>query len=84
MTIKDEILDVAKNQAIQSEKITNIELACVDIKHCLLGNGKPGLVVRTDRLEQNEKFRSKMFWFLMTIVFGIVAKMISEAMGFGG
>lgn len=32
------------------------------------GNGKPGIQVRLDRLEQDKSNRSKVVWFLMGIV----------------
>jgi hypothetical protein len=34
----------------------------------LRGNGKPGIQVRLDRLEQDKSNRSKVVWFLMGIV----------------
>lgn len=36
--------------------------------HTLHGNGKEGLVVRVDRLEQGEARRTKLFWILVTAV----------------
>lgn len=71
MTEIDEILQA---QAVQGEKIANIEKACEDIRHCLLGNGDPGLVVRTDRLEQRDAFKTNLFWLFATAVIGLVVK----------
>lgn len=69
-----DLVDIAKNQAVQGEKIENIEAACDDIKSCLLGNGKPGLVTRTDRLEQKDVIRGKLFWIVITVVAGLLVK----------
>lgn len=69
-----DLVGIAKTQAVQGEKISNIEHACNEIKNCLLGNGKVGLVTRTDRLEQTERFRGKLFWIVATAVAGLLVK----------
>lgn len=72
----DDLTKMVKVQAVQGEKIEGIEETCKEIKHCLLGNGKPGLVVRTDRLEQREAFKNKLFWVFATAVVALVVKTI--------
>jgi hypothetical protein len=69
-----ELSDMLQEQAIQGEKIKTIETTCLDIKKCLTGNGKPGLVVRTDRLEQKDKFKTKMFWVCFVAVITMLVK----------
>jgi len=76
MSDQDRLSDMLKEQAVQGEKISGIEEACSEIKHCLLGNGKPGLVVRTDRLEQREAFKNKLFWVFATATVALVVKTI--------
>lgn len=65
-------------QAKQGEKIAIIETTCLDIKQCLQGNGKPGLVIRTDRLEQKDKFKGKLFWIIAGCLIAVVAKAVVE------
>lgn len=63
-------------QAVQGEKIERIETTCKDIKECLLGNGKPGLVLRTDRLEQKDKWKTRLSWVVLTAVIVLIVKII--------
>jgi hypothetical protein len=81
-TQKEEIAVLIAQHAVQGEKINSIEKTCSDIKTCLLGNGKPGLVVRTDRLEQRDKFQSKVFWLMFTTVSAVTIKILADTMGF--
>ncbi len=78
MTDKNEQppVDMVSEQAKQGEKIANIEKSCDEIKECLIGNGKPGLVIRTDRLEQKDKFKSKLFWVITVAVITVFIKTI--------
>ena len=76
--------EIVAEQAAQGVKINNIESTCKEIKECLLGNGKPGLVVRTDRLEQKDQVRSKMFWVLFSATGAVIVKMVADLLGFGG
>lgn len=76
--------EIVAEQAAQGVKINNIETTCKEIKECLLGNGKPGLVVRTDRLEQKDQIRAKMFWILFTATLGVVVKTVADMLGIGG
>ena len=43
------------------------------LKH-LEGNGREGLIVRVDRLEQTEKRRSRLVWTVAAAVIALVAK----------
>ncbi len=81
-TGKDDLSKVIAEQAVQGEKINNIEKSCETIRECLLGNGKPGLVVRTDRLEQRAKLQSRIFWLMFGTTFAIAAKAIAEMLGY--
>ena len=40
------------------------------------GNGKPGIQLRLDRLEQEKLFRSKAIWFLLGIGGAVLASWI--------
>lgn len=76
------ITEMIAAQATQREKIDNIEEDCKEIKDCLLGNGKIGLVVRTDRLEQTERGRSKILWTLFGLVIAVSLKILADVFSF--
>lgn len=65
---------ISATQAVQGEKIENIQSDCEEIKHCLLGNGRPGLVLRTDRLEQKDQAMKKVMWITITAVVVVFIK----------
>lgn len=67
---------IATEQARQGEQIEAIQKTCTKIEQCLLGNGKPGLVVRTDRLEQKDKFKSKWFWVIAIAITALFIKTV--------
>ncbi len=71
-----DLVRIAKTQAVQGEQIDQITKSCEKIEECLLGNGKPGLVVRTDRLEQKDVFKTKLFWVFATAVIVVLVKTI--------
>ena len=70
------LVGIATVQARQGEKIENIEADCSEIKTCLLGNGQPGLVTRTDRLEQKDALKTKLFWVVVAAVAGLVVSAV--------
>lgn len=53
--------DVCKNEFAELHK----KLDCLD--EAIRGNGKPGIQLRLDRLEQDRLSRSKIVWFLLGI-----------------
>lgn len=71
-----DLTKVIKEQGIQGQKIEGIEKTCKEIKTCLLGNGQPGLVIRADRLEQKDKFKTKLFWVTAVAVIALIVKTI--------
>ena len=71
-----ELNKIIAEQAKQGEKISSIEESCVEIKECLLG--KTGLIIRTDRLEQKDKFKAMVFWLSLGLVATVAAKVISD------
>lgn len=71
-----ELNEILAAQAAQEEQIKSIAADCTDIKHCLLGNGKPGLVIRTDRLEQKDQFKTKLFWVVTGAVVVLAVKTV--------
>lgn len=72
--MSDDLNKIIATQAVQGEQIESIQESCKEIRVCLLGNGKIGLVTRTDRLEQKEVSRSKLIWIIVTIVCGLLLK----------
>lgn len=75
------VRNLAADTAVQGEKIDRIEQGIQRIETCLKGNGKEGLVVRTDRLEQKDKTRGRIFWIALTGIIGLALKTIAEAAG---
>ncbi len=71
-----DLVKIAQTQAVQGEQIEQITQSCEKIEKCLLGNGKPGIIVRTDRLEQKDVFKTKLFWVFATAVVAILIKTI--------
>jgi len=72
-----ELNEIIAEQSAQGVKIESIEKVCDEIKTCLLGNGKPGLVLRTDRLEQRGVFQTRLFWIFATAVIALAVKDLS-------
>jgi len=72
----EQIQRIIAEQAVQGEKIQSIQDSCKEIKYCLLGNGKPGLIVRTDRLEQKDATKTKLFWVVVAAVTALAVKTI--------
>ena len=59
MTCKEQYEDVCKGEFAELHtKLDTIDVA-------LRGNGKPGIQVRLDRLEQERLSRSKVTWFVI-------------------
>lgn len=77
--MSDDLMKIASEQAKQGEAISNIEETCASIKTCLLGNGQPGLIVRTDRLEQRNKLLSRLFWVIVPVISALVVKALFPA-----
>ena len=69
-----ELNEIIAEQSAQGVKIESIEKACDEIKTCLLGNGKPGLVLRTDRLEQRGVLQTRLFWIFATAVIALAVR----------
>lgn len=64
MTDRQRMDELGKCQAVHTEILTRIETSLKDINKHLLGNGKPGLLTRVDRLEVWDKLKNKVLWFL--------------------
>lgn len=66
MTSKErEILtEHGEKLAAQSVILERIETSVASINKCLVGNGKPGLLTRVDRLEVWDKTKNKVLWLL--------------------
>ena len=51
------------------------KLDTIDV--ALRGNGKPGIQVRLDRLEQERMHRSKVMWFIIGCVATVAGSIVS-------
>lgn len=78
----DVVRELVSSTAVQAEQITRIEKNVDRITSAIVGNGKEGLAVRTDRLEQKDKSRSRFFWIAVTAMVGLALKAAAEAFGF--
>lgn len=75
---------LVQDQGKQTAQLDTISKDIGAIKSCLVGNGKEGLIVRTDRLEQKDKMRGKFFWGLFGIVAALVLQAVATTLfGFG-
>lgn len=79
--LRQRVDKLAEEQAAEHECVKSIEESCSRIEKCLLGNGQPGLVVRTDRLEQKEKTRSKILWMIISGVILLLLNAVASHMG---
>lgn len=77
-TDQSKLVEIAQQQAIQGEQIKTIQTSCKKIEGCLLGHGDSnvGMVTKVDRLEQKDKFRSRVLWLMFTVVIGLVIKSV--------
>jgi len=55
------------------EKLDDQKKATTDLTHAIVGNGKPGLLMRVDRLEQSKAFVNKVLWVLFGAVISLLA-----------
>lgn len=70
------------DQAIQTEKLSTIVVTVGEIKTHIIGNGKPGLEKRTDRLEQKAKRQGRVFWLVAAASATVIIQTVADAMGF--
>ena len=79
--LQERVDEVADAQAAQHVELATIKSSCQRIETCLLGNGQPGLVVRTDRLEQKEKTRSRLLWLVVSGVVVLILNAVASHIG---
>jgi hypothetical protein len=71
------------DQAIQTEKLSTLVTTVGEIKTHIVGNGKPGLEKRTDRLEQKDKSRGRIFWIVVAASATVIIQTVAAlAVGF--
>jgi hypothetical protein len=73
--------ELVADQGKQTAKLEHIVATVNEINSSLKGNGKPGLLIRTDRLEQKEKIKARIFWGLFLATIGLLVKAVSPAFG---
>ena len=75
MTCKEQYDNVCKDEFAELHtKLDTIDVA-------LRGNGKPGIQVRLDRLEQERISRSKVTWFIIGCVTTIAGSIVTAWIG---
>ncbi len=75
MTCKEQYDNVCKDEVAELHtKLDTIDVA-------LRGNGKPGIQVRLDRLEQERISRSKVTWFIIGCITTIAGSIATSWIG---
>ena len=75
MTCKEQYDNVCKAEFAELHtKLDTIDVA-------LRGNGKPGIQVRLDRLEQERISRSKVTWFIIGCITTIAGSIVTAWIG---
>jgi hypothetical protein len=64
--------------AVLGERLDNLAEDVKDIKHTVCGNGKPGLKMEVDRLNQRQKIRD---WILGTVLVPLALTVVGWALG---
>ena len=82
--LRERVDGIAEVQSAQDERLEGIEKSCKRVETSLLGNGQPGLVVRTDRLEQKEKLRAKILWLVISGVVLLLLNAVASHFGIAG
>ncbi len=62
------------------EKMDDQKEATTALTHAIVGNGKPGLLMRVDRLEQSKAFMSKVLWVLFGAIISLAATTAHDMM----
>jgi lysozyme family protein len=72
VTCKEQYEDVCKDEfAGLHDKLDTLDVA-------IRGNGKPGIQVRLDRLEQEKLSRSKVTWFIVGCIATIAGSLATS------
>ena len=70
------MLESEQYKAVCKQEFMEIKKSLSIIDKSLRGNGKVGMVVRIDRLEQAEATRSRLLWVIATTVIGLLVATI--------
>jgi len=71
MTCKEQYENVCKDEFAQ----IHTKLEAIDV--ALRGNGKPGIQVRLDRLEQDRVRRYKVTWFIIGCITTVAGSIVT-------
>lgn len=69
---------VAVAMAVHQEKIETIDGKVDQLVHAIIGNGKPGLMTRIDRIEQSERFKNRVLWAVFVAILGIIGTLVTD------
>ena len=73
----DKKIDMFREQFVEhATKQNEIGRSLDKVVECIVGNGKPGIPLRLDRLERARKFRSTVLWLLSTTLIGGIASYV--------
>lgn len=68
--------------AVNSQRLVDMEKVLYEIHERVVGNGKPGLDKRVDRLENSHRAAVRAFWIaiaaLVTTALGIIANILTK------
>lgn len=65
MALTDQLADIVIKQARMEERLNSMDEKLDKLVHAMEGNGRPGLLIRVDRVEQRWKIVS---WVLGVVV----------------
>jgi hypothetical protein len=71
--------ELVVDQGKQTVQLEHIAETVTKIEKCL--TGEMGLIIRTDRLEQKEKTKTRFFWIIFVATIGLIVKAVSPAFG---
>ena len=71
--IAEQQTKILSQQAVNGQKIQAMEEKVNAIYSFIIGNGKPGALVRLDRVEQRHKTVAKLIWAIVFAVIGVAA-----------
>ena len=68
MSLQSDVTELKIAMATMATETKAMNKKLDTVVHSIEGNGKPGLNIRVDRLEQSGRLRSKAIWLLVAAV----------------
>jgi hypothetical protein len=75
MALQDSLTDINIKQARVEERLTVMDEKLDKLIYAIDGNGKPGLLIRVDRVEQKERMAR---WAIAVVVGAILVQVVER------